>query len=40
MNHVITIGDIVHWGLAVAAVVVIISVLLYVLSVFGAGMSR
>lgn len=40
MQHAITIGDLVWWGLAVLGVMAVLGIIGYVISVIGAGFSR
>ena len=40
MQHAITIGDLVWWGIGAAGVAAILGVIVYILAAFGRGMSR
>jgi hypothetical protein len=40
MQHAITIGDLVWWGVGVGGVVAVLAVVFYFVAAFGRGMSR
>jgi hypothetical protein len=40
MEHAITIGDILKWGLGIGVGVLVLGVICYFLAAFGRGMSR
>ena len=40
MQHAITIGDLVRWGLVASGVAIVLFVIFYIIAAFGRGMSR
>ena len=40
MQHIITIGDLVWWGLVAGGVVAVIAIILGIISAIGSGFSR
>jgi hypothetical protein len=40
MQHAITIGDLVWWGLVAGGVTLVVAILVYFLAAFGKGMSQ
>ena len=40
MDHAITIGDLVWWGVCAGGVLLVLSIAYYFLAAFGRGMSR